>query len=65
MQRRIPPRNLCLDENDNGEFLISQRAPNKSFPHMRECTGGNAIMGEGIFKTLELFTYIDELFEGI
>ena len=32
--------------NSKGEFLITQRAPNKSFPYMWECTGGSALMGE-------------------
>jgi len=32
--------------NDNKEFLITQRAPNKSFPYMWECTGGSAEAGE-------------------
>lgn len=32
--------------NDNGEFLITQRAPNKTYAYMWECTGGSALMGE-------------------
>ena len=32
--------------NDKGEFLITQRAPNKIFPLMWECTGGSALEGE-------------------
>ena len=38
-------------ENDSGEFLISQRSPNKSFPNMWECTGGNAIAGDDSLTT--------------
>jgi len=33
-------------QNDNGEYLISQRSPNKTFPNMWECTGGNAVAGD-------------------
>ncbi len=32
--------------NDKGEYLITQRAPNKSHPCMWECTGGSAVSGE-------------------
>lgn len=32
--------------NSKGEFLITQRAPNKSFPYMWECTGGSALKDE-------------------
>lgn len=32
--------------NDNGEFLITQRSPNKPHPCMWECTGGSALKGE-------------------
>ena len=32
--------------NDKGEFLITQRAANKSHPLMWECTGGSALIGE-------------------
>ena len=38
-------------ENDRGEFLISQRTPNKSFPGMWECTGGNAVTGDDSLTT--------------
>jgi len=38
-------------ENDNGEFLISQRAPNKTHPNLWECTGGNAIAGDDSLTT--------------
>ena len=40
-----------LIENDNGEYLISQRSPNKSFPNMWECTGGNAVAGDDSLTT--------------
>ena len=33
-------------KNDKDEFLITQRAPHKSFPYMWECTGGSAVSGE-------------------
>ena len=33
-------------KNDKDEFLITQRAPHKSFPYMWECTGGSALSGE-------------------
>lgn len=32
--------------NDKGEFLITQRALNRSHPLMWECTGGSALYGE-------------------
>lgn len=32
--------------NDKNQFLITQRAPNKSYPLMWECTGGSALAGE-------------------
>lgn len=32
--------------NDNGEFLITQRAVNKSHPLMWECTGGSSLINE-------------------
>ena len=32
--------------NSNGEFLIAKRTPNKPFPGMWECVGGNAISGD-------------------
>ena len=38
-------------ENDKGEYLISQRSPNKTFPHIWECTGGNAVAGDDSLKT--------------
>jgi len=40
-----------LIENDNGEYLISQRSPNKTFPNMWECTGGNAVAGDDSLAT--------------
>ena len=40
-----------LIENDIGEYLISQRTPNKSFPNSWECTGGNAIAGDDSLTT--------------
>ena len=38
-------------ENDNGEYLISQRSPNKLFPNIWECTGGNAVAGDDSLTT--------------
>jgi len=38
-------------ENGNGEYLISQRSPNKTFPDMWECTGGNAVAGDDSLTT--------------
>jgi len=38
-------------ENDNGEYLISQRSSNKSFPNVWECTGGNAVCGDDSLTT--------------
>lgn len=38
-------------ENENGEYLISQRAPNKTQPNMWECTGGNAVAGDDSLTT--------------
>ena len=38
-------------ENDNGEYLISQRSPNKTFPNLWECTGGNAVAGDDSLTT--------------
>ena len=38
-------------ENDNGEYLISQRSSNKPFPHLWECTGGNAVAGDDSLTT--------------
>ncbi|MCL1824092.1 MAG: NUDIX domain-containing protein [Oscillospiraceae bacterium] len=39
-------------ENDNGEYLISQRSSNKTFPNMWECTGGNAVTGDDSLTTV-------------
>ncbi len=33
-------------QNDAGEYLISKRTPNKSWPLLWECTGGAAIAGD-------------------
>ena len=38
-------------ENDNGEYLIAQRTPNKSFPNMWEAVGGNAVAGDDSLTT--------------
>jgi isopentenyldiphosphate isomerase len=38
-------------ENDRGEYLISQRSPNKSFPYIWECTGGSAVAGDDSLTT--------------
>ena len=38
-------------ENDNGEYLISQRSKNKTFPNMWECTGGSAVAGDDSLTT--------------
>lgn len=46
-----------LIENDNGEYLISRRTPNKSFPNIWECTGGNAITRSDSLKTALKETY--------
>ena len=40
-----------LIENDNGEYLISQRSQNKTSPNMWECTGGNAVAGDDSLTT--------------
>ena len=37
--------------NGKGEFLLSQRTPNKPFPLMWECTGGAAISGDSSLAT--------------
>ena len=37
---------LVLLQNDNGEFLITRRAPNKGYPNMWEFTGGSALAGD-------------------
>lgn len=40
---------LCVHvwiKNDRGEWLISKRTPNKSFPLLWECTGGSVLAGE-------------------
>ncbi len=36
--------------NSKGEFLISKRTPNKTYPNMWETTGGSAIMGDDSLK---------------
>lgn len=33
-------------KNNNNEWLISKRTPNKHFPLLWECTGGSALAGE-------------------
>jgi 8-oxo-dGTP diphosphatase len=33
-------------KNSSGEYLISKRTPNKTFPNMWETTGGSAIVGD-------------------
>lgn len=33
-------------KNKKGEYLISKRTPNKTFPLMWECSGGSAIVGD-------------------
>ncbi|UQZ35671.1 NUDIX hydrolase [Paenibacillus sp. PK3_47] len=33
-------------QNSDGEFLITKRTPNKTFPNMWETTGGSAITGD-------------------
>ena len=38
-------------ENDKGEYLISQRSSNKSFPNLWESTGGNAVTGDDSLTT--------------
>jgi len=42
---------LVLIENDKGEYLISQRSPNKTFPNMWEFTGGSAVAGDDSLTT--------------
>jgi 8-oxo-dGTP pyrophosphatase MutT (NUDIX family) len=37
---------LVLLQNDNGEILITRRAPNKGYPNMWEVTGGSALAGD-------------------
>lgn len=37
--------------NDAGEFLISKRTPNKTYPGMWECTGGSAVAGDDSLTT--------------
>ena len=44
-------------ENDSGEYLISQRTSNKTFPYMWECTGGNAVAGDDSLITALKETY--------
>ncbi len=36
---------------NKGEYLISQRSPNKMFPNIWECTGGNVIAGDDSLTT--------------
>ncbi len=38
--------------NNNGEFLIIKRTPNKSFPNMWECVCGNAVSGDDSLTTV-------------
>ena len=33
-------------QNDEGQYLVSKRTPNKSSPNQWECTGGGAVAGE-------------------
>ena len=33
-------------QGSNGDFLITKRAPEKTFPNMWECTGGSAVAGD-------------------
>ena len=42
---------LVMIENDKGEYLISQRSPNKSFPNMWEFAGGSAVVGDDSMTT--------------
>jgi len=37
-------------QNSHGEFLITKRTPNKTFPNMWETTGGSAVAGESSFE---------------
>lgn len=37
---------LVMLQNDEGELLITRRAPNKGFPNMWEFTGGSALAGD-------------------
>ncbi|MBR5797799.1 MAG: NUDIX domain-containing protein, partial [Clostridia bacterium] len=37
---------LVLLQNDQGECLITRRAPNKGYPNMWEFTGGSALAGD-------------------
>ena len=37
---------LVLLQNDNGELLITRRAPTKGYPNMWEVTGGSALAGD-------------------
>ena len=41
---------VCI-MNDKGEYLISQRSPNKTNPNLWECTGGNAVAGDDSLTT--------------
>lgn len=36
--------------NSKGEFLISKRTPNKTYPNMWETTGGSAVIGDDSLK---------------
>ena len=38
-------------QNQQGEYLITQRAPNKGYPFMWECTGGSAVTGDDSITT--------------
>ncbi len=37
-------------KNSKGEYLISKRTPNKTFPNMWESVGGSALVGENSFQ---------------
>lgn len=37
--------------NSSGQFLVSKRTPNKSYPNMWECTGGAAVSGHTSLQT--------------
>ena len=44
---------LCVSVwlvNRKGEFLLSQRHPDKEYPLCWECTGGSVLAGESSFK---------------
>lgn len=47
----MPPGDYHLSvhvwqQNDQGEFLLTKRSPNKGFPNLWECTGGSALSGD-------------------